>query len=87
MHKNINEQVSRNEEKNLYGKRGDGSEKLNLNSDSEGDSSDRDDTKNLINRPNCDDDMASFDKKAVQSIQKNRFHRSILKFFILHSKF
>ena len=67
MHKNINEQGNKNEERkrNLHGKQGYVTEKLNFNSDSESYPSDGYDTEHLSEHPNFDDEMASFDKTIV----------------------
>ena len=48
--------------------------------DSDNNPSYGDDTENLSNHSHFDDDMSSFDITTVKILQKNHFHRNILKF-------
>ena len=58
------------------------SSKLDFNSYSESDPSDRYDTNNLSKHHNLDDVMESFDKTTVQFLQKLHFHRNVLMFVL-----
>ena len=69
VHKNINEQENKNEEKtNLHGKPGDVSEKLNF-TDSESDPSDGYDNHHLCKHSNFYEKMAFFDNTTVKIFQ------------------
>ena len=49
---------------------------------SESDPSDVYDTHHFSKHSNFDDDMAFFDKTTVQFLQKNHYHRKVLKFVL-----
>ena len=80
----INEHWNKNEkgERNIHGKKENSATKLDSNSETEIDPSDTGDTIHLNKSHTFADDMVSFDKKIVQSIQNLHFHTQVL-----HSKF
>ena len=71
-----------NKKGTLHGKPGNVSVELNFNSDSESNPSDRYYTEHLSKHNNFYDDMSYFDNTTVQFLQKNRFHRNLLKFVL-----
>ena len=83
MHKNINEQGNKNEERKetVNRKQGNFSPKLNFNPYLESDPSDRYDTDSLSKYPDFGDGVASFDKTTVQFLHKLHFPINVLRFF------